>query len=133
MDSGMPDTPNVKTFLPLIVVLLVLGWGGLFVLVNLTTPTLWPRWLFFFMVVIGFTGLAMPAVVFLYNRFPPALPPEDKVIVRQSLWAGVYVALILWMSLGQVVNFGLALLCLVGISLFEIFLRVRENSLWRRP
>ena len=131
MDTGFDHPPTLRGFLPLIIILLVLGWGGLFLLVNTTQPTLWPRWLFFFLVVLGFTGLAMPAVVFMYQRFPSDPPPEQKVIVRQSLWAGIYVALMVWMSLGQVFNLGLAILVMVGIAVIEVFLRLRERSFWR--
>ena len=131
MDTGIDRPPSFRGFLPLIIILLVLGWGGLFLLVNTTQPTLWPRWLFFFLVVLGFTGLAMPAVVFMYQRFPSEPPPEQKVIVRQSLWAGIYVALMVWMSLGQVFNLGLAILVMVGIAVIEVFLRLRERSFWR--
>jgi len=131
MDTGIDRPPTFRGFLPLIIILLGLGWGGLFLLVNTTQPTLWPRWLFFFLVVLGFTGLAMPAVVFMYQRFPSEPPPEQKVIVRQSLWAGIYVALMVWMSLGQVFNLGLAILVMVGIAVIEVFLRLRERSFWR--
>lgn len=127
----MYRTPTVRAFLPLIVLLLVLGWGGLFVLVNMTDPTIGPRWLFYFLVVIAFTGLALPAVVYLHIRFPAEPPPEQKVIVRQALWVGVYVALLIWMSFGQVVSAGLALVFLVGFVGVEILLRLRERSFWR--
>jgi hypothetical protein len=127
----MYRTPTVRAFLPLIVLLLVLGWGGLFVLVNLTEPTIGPRWLFYFLIVVAFTGLALPAVVYLHIRFPSEPPPEQKVIVRQALWVGVYVALLIWMSFGQVVSAGLALIFLVGFVVVEILLRLRERSFWR--
>ena len=127
----MQRTPTVRAFLSLIVLLLVLGWGGLFVLVNMTVPTLWPRWLFYFLVVVAFTGLALPVVVFLHIRFPVEPAPEQKVIVRQSLWVGVYTALLIWMSFGQVVSVGLALIFLVGFVVVEILLRLRERSFWR--
>lgn len=129
----MRQTPTVKAFLPLIVLLLVMGWGGLFVLVNMTQPTLWPRWLFFFLIVIGFTGLALPAAAFLHHRFPSSPPVEQKVIVRQSLWVGVYAALLIWMNFGQVVSVGLAGVFLVGFVVLEILLSLRERSIWRRP
>jgi len=131
MDTDFNRSPTFRGFLPLIVVLLVLGWGGLFLLVNTTQPMLWPRWMFFFLIVLGFTGLAMPVVVFMYQRFPSQPAPEQKVIVRQSLWAGMYVALMIWMSLGQVFNLGLAILVIVGIAVIEVFLRMRERSIWR--
>ena len=131
MDTGIDRTPTIRGFLPLILILLVLGWGGLFVLVNSTQPTLWPRWAFYFLVMLGFTGLAMPAVVFLYHRFPSEPAPEQKVIVRQSSWAGIYIALMVWLGRGQVFNLGLAALVFVGITVIEVFLRLRERSFWR--
>ncbi|HAY85447.1 MAG TPA: hypothetical protein DCY42_11145 [Chloroflexi bacterium] len=127
----MQRTPTVRAFLPLIVLLLVLGWGGLFVLVNMTEPTIGPRWLFYFLIVVAFTGLALPAVVFLHVRFPTEPPPEQNVIVRQALWVGVYTALLIWMSFGQVVSVGLAIIFLVGFVIVEILLRLRERSFWR--
>jgi hypothetical protein len=126
----MHRTPTVRAFLPLIVLLLVLGWGGLFVLVNMTEPTLGPRWFFYFFIVLAITGLALPAVVYLHTRFPAEPPPEQKVIVRQALWVGVYTALMIWMSFGQVVSAGLALIFLVGFVIVEILLRLRERSFW---
>ena len=133
MDTEFNQTPSVRRFLPLIVILLVLGWGGLFLLMNTTQPNLGPRWMFFFLLVVGMTGLAMPGIVFLYKRFPSEASPDQRVIVRQSLWAGIYVALMIWLSLGQVFNYILALVVLAGIGVIEVFLRLRERSLWRRP
>lgn len=129
----MYRTPTVKAYLPLIVVLLLTGWGGLLILVNMTQPTIWPRWLFFFLVVVAFTGLALPIAVYMNRRFPSEPPPEPRVMIRQSMWVGVYIALMIWMNFGQVVSFGLALLFFVGFVGIEIFLRMRERSRWRRP
>ena len=133
MDANTNQLPNIKSYLPLIMILLFIGFGGLFILFNLTQPTLWPRWLFFFMVVLGITGLAMPVVIFLYHRFPSGYIPSQQVVIRQSLWAGIYVSLMIWLSLGQVFNLGLGLIILMGIILLEIILRFGERSLWRRP
>ena len=127
----MHRTPTVRAFLPLIVLLLVLGWGGLYVLVNMSEPTLGPRWLFYFLIVVAFTGMALPVVVYLHLRFPSDPPPSQSVIVRQALWVGVYIALLVWMSFGQVVSAGLALIFLVGFIVVEILLRLRERSIWR--
>ncbi|HKJ27766.1 MAG TPA: hypothetical protein VJ965_09025 [Anaerolineales bacterium] len=126
-------TPTVRAYLPLIVVLLFMGWGGLFILVNMTQPTIWPRWIFYFLVVVAFTGVSLPVAVYLNRRFSSDPYPGSKVMVRQSLWVGVYIALMVWMNFGQVVSFGLAALFLVGFTGIEIFLRLRETSRWRRP
>lgn len=129
----MQRSYTVREFLPLIVILLVTGWGGILVLMNGTQPTIWPRWLFYVLLVSGVTGAGLPLVVYLNQRFqtsPPALP---SVLVREALWLGIYAAMLVWMKFGQVVNFGLAVLFFMGFVLLEGFLRLRESSYWRKP
>lgn len=133
MNADSSQLPSIKSYLPLIIILVFVGFGGLFILFNMTQPAIGPRWMFFFMVVLGVTGLALPAVVFLYHRFPSGHVPAQGVIVRQALWAGIFVALMVWLRLGQVFNLGVAVIVLVGITLLEIALRFGERSLWRRP
>ena len=58
METEFNQTPSLRRFLPLIVILLVLGWGGLFLLMNTTQPNLGPRWMFFFLLVVGIPGSA---------------------------------------------------------------------------
>ena len=133
MDADRRQLPSLKNYLPLIIILVFVGFGGLFIIFNMTQPTIGPRWFFFFMVILGVTGLAMPAVVFLYHRFPSGHVPAQRVIIRQSLWAGIFVALMIWLSLGQVFNLGVAVIVLAGITLLEIVLRLGERSFWRKP
>ncbi len=123
-------TPSPLAFLPTTVLLTVVGWGGLFLLLNSTEPTLWPRWLFFFLIVVGFTGLGLPLVSFLNHRFPSNPPARVQVIVRQALWVGVYASTLAWLQFGRVLNWALAIL--VGLAFFAIewFLRLRERSQW---
>jgi len=133
MDPERTLLPRIKNYLPLIFILIFIGFGGLFILVNMTEPVAPARWLFFLLVVMGVTGLALPAVVFLYFRFPSGHIPAQGVIIRQSLWAGVFAALMIWLRLGQVLTLGVGVIVLVGITLLEIALRVGERSLWRKP
>jgi hypothetical protein len=123
-------TPSPLAFLPTTILLTVVGWGGLFLLLNSTEPTLWPRWLFFFLIVVGFTGLGLPLVSFLNHRFPSDPPARVQVIVRQALWVGVYASTLAWLQFGRVLNWALAVL--VGLAFFAIewFLRLRERSQW---
>ncbi len=123
-------TPSPLAFLPTTVLLTVVGWGGLFLLLNSTEPTLLPRWLFFFLIVVGFTGLGLPLVSFLNHRFPSDPPARVQVIVRQALWVGVYASTLAWLQFGRVLNWALAIL--VGLVFFAIewFLRLRERSQW---
>ena len=57
------SSPNVKSVLPAAITLAVIGWGGLVTLVFLTLPTVGPRWLFFFLGVLGIPLLIIVAGV----------------------------------------------------------------------
>jgi len=124
-------TPSPFAFLPTTLLLLALGWGGLFLLVTSTQPTLVPRWLFFFLIVVAFTGIGLPVASFISYRFPSEPPARANVIVRQGLWVGVYAATLAWLRFGQVLT--PALLVLLGVAFFAIewFLRLRERSRWQ--
>ena len=123
-------TPSPLSFLPISILLSAFGLGGIFLLLNASEPTLLPRWLFFFLLVIGFTGLGLPLVSFLNHRFPGEPPARVPVIIRQGLWIGVYVATLAWLQYGRVLNIAMALI--VGFAFFAIewFLRLRERSQW---
>jgi hypothetical protein len=126
-------TPSPFAFLPTTVLLLAVGLGGLLVLFNFTVPNLFPRWLFFFLVTVAFTGLALPAVSFLNFRFPSDPPAPVRVIVRQALWVGVYAATVAWLQFGRVFNTALAVLTAFAFIFIEWVLRLRERSRWESP
>ncbi len=129
----MTRTPAPTAYIPTTALFLLLGWGGLIVLMNTYSPALGPRWLFFFLVVVAFTGAALPFVVILNHRFPSNPPASPNVIVRQSLWVGVYFAALAWLYNGRVFNASLAAIFLVGFAAIEVFLRLWERSQWRQP
>ena len=54
-------TPTPAAFLPTASLLFVIGWGGWLYITNFTPPELFPRWLFFFFLVIALTGTFLPA------------------------------------------------------------------------
>ena len=127
-----PDrTPPVLSFLPTALLLFFIGWGGLVVLINETVPTVGPRWLFFFLVVIAVTGTMLPVTAFLNRRFPSTPPATSAVVVRQALWIGVYGATLAWLQIGRVLTFALGVLLLVGMGLIEFLLRLSERSRWK--
>ena len=108
-------SPNfLRTFLPLSIVLIILGLGGLLLVILGTLPTIGPRWLFFFLGVVGLTGLSLPLVFYLNQRFPSNPPVEGMVILRQALWVGVFGSTVAWLQLGRVLTGGLALI-LAGV------------------
>ena len=119
MDENL--SPSVKTFIPTAVILIVVGWGGLIYLFQNSLPTVGPRWLFFFLAVLALTGTV---------RFPGPPPATIGVILRQSLWAGIYFPTLAWLQIGRTLTPTLALLFALGLILIEILLRMRERSRW---
>jgi hypothetical protein len=113
--------------------LMIVGWGGLYLLVNQTLPFVWPRWGFFALVLMALTGTAMPIVYFFHRRFPSEKPAESNVIVRQALWFGVYGATLAWLQLGRLVTVYVILGLAAGLAAIEYFTRLREKAHWKPP
>jgi hypothetical protein len=85
---------------------------------------LWPRWAFFALVVVAFTGTALP-ISFLWNqRF---LSNRAGVVVRQAIWVGLYAAILAWLSIGRILNFSVALWFVLGFIGLEFLLLLRER------
>jgi len=127
----MRVSPPVRYFLPTSLILMILGWGGLYAVTIYTSPNGGTRWLFFFTGVLALTGTVMPAVAFLNRRFPSLPPPTPQVILRQSLWIGIYVPTLAWLQIGRVLNLAVAGLLAVCLILIELLLRLRERSQWK--
>jgi len=125
------SSPSIRTFLPTAIFLMLAGWGGLAALIITTLPTVGPRWLFFFLVVLALSGTALPAMAFFNRRFPSTPPPTPGIVVRQALWVGVYGAAIAWLQVGQVLTAYLAVLLAAGLALIEFLLRLSEKSQWK--
>jgi hypothetical protein len=128
MDNRTPIP--VSTFLPTSLFLCILGWGGLYLLITKTLPTVGPRWLFFFLGVLAITGTVLPAIAFLNRRFPSQPPATPTVIVRQAIWVGVYIPTLAWLQMGRALTPALALLLAIGLAVIEWLLRLRERSQW---
>ena len=121
------DEKSYRPFLIPTLILLLVGWPGLYLLLSFTVPELWPRWGFFALVVLAGTGTALP-LVFLLNRLVTSSPPvEPPVITRQALWFGVYFAILAWLSIGRILNFSIGLWLALGMAAIEYLLRTRET------
>jgi protein-S-isoprenylcysteine O-methyltransferase Ste14 len=109
-------------------VMMVGGWLGLFHLVTTTLPRVGQRWVFFMLLCLAVTGTVLPLVRYLNVRFtPPDIePPPGGVIVRQSVWFGLFVITCAWLQIPRALSLPIAFL--VGLVFFaiEIFLRSRE-------
>jgi len=131
MDPRTENSPPVSFFIPTAVFLILLGWGGVYLLYRYTTPSGGTRWLFFFAGVMAMTGVALPVMAFLNRRFSTIPPATPGVIVRQALWVGIYFPTLVWLQIGRVLNPFIALILAVGFVVIEWLLRLRERSQWK--
>lgn len=131
MDENSNQAIPLKYYLPGMLVLLMIGAIGIALLLTLTLPTIGPRWLFFFFVVLFVTGLFLPLAWFLNLRFPSNPLAAPQVIIRQAAWFGIYAALLLWLQIGRVLNAPLAIVMLAALVLIEFLIRLWERSRWK--
>ena len=129
----MSDQPSrdYRSLMILAAILALVGWPGLLLLVNFTLPTLGPRWMFFFLLVLGVTGVSLPLIWLLHRRFISGPPAGSGVLLRQSLFAGLYAGLCAWLLFNAALERELALLLGVGLIALEWFIRLLERNAWR--
>jgi hypothetical protein len=104
------------------------GWWGLYQLVTGTLPRVGPRWLFFVLLHIAVTGTLLPVVRYLNVRFTPinAELPPGGVLVRQSVWIGLFVVTCAWLQIPRVLSWPIAFFLALIFIVIEVFLRSRE-------
>ncbi len=110
------------------VLMALIGWGGLYLLVTTELPRVGPRWLFFVLLHLAVTGTVLPLVRFLNVRFTSMereLPPGG-VIVRQSIWIGLFVITCTWLQIPRVLSWPIVFFLVLIFVVVEIFLRSRE-------
>ncbi len=129
------DTQKItfRNYLPSVLTLIIFGWGGLAALFYFSLPLVWSRWGFYVFGIMALTGTAMPIVYFLNHRFTSDPPAESNILVRQSIWVGVYFATLAWLQLGRLVTIFIILGLAGGLIATEYFIRLREKANWKQP
>ncbi|MBN2471323.1 MAG: hypothetical protein JXN59_11405 [Anaerolineae bacterium] len=124
-----PSTPDHTGILAAAALMAVAGWIGLWLLVTTSIPTALPRWLFFVFLYLAVTGTVLPFVRFLNMRFThqDSPLPSGGVILRQSIWVGLFVAACAWLQIPRVLNPVIAFFLALSLIVIEVFLRVREQ------
>lgn len=110
------------------VIMMIIGWGGLITLITTQIPRVGPRWMFFVLLQVAVVGTALPFVRLLNKRFTPRnryLPPGG-VLVRQSVWIGLFVVTCAWLQVPRVLTPPIAFFLALAFAVIEIFLRSRE-------
>lgn len=103
------------------------GWIGLWVLITSALPTARERWLFFVCLYFATTGTVLPFVRFLNVRFAREdEPPSPGVILRQSIFVGLFVVACAWLQIPRVLNPVIAFFLALSLAVIEFFLHMRD-------
>jgi hypothetical protein len=125
-----PGSSSYRSLMVAAAVLASAGWLGLILLLNITLPTVGPRWLFFFLWTLAVTGTALPFVWVLHRRFDPS-PVSGRVLLRQSLLVGLLAGTCMWLQINRTLTLPLVLLLATGLGGVESLVRAVERSTWR--
>ncbi len=131
MKQSPPSTklpPDYAGVLFAAILMIISGWYGLYTLVTTQIPRVGQRWLFFVLLHIAVTGTVMPLVRYLNIRLTPMTRPlpSSGVIVRQSVWIGIFVVTCAWLQIPRVLTVPVMFFLALAFSVIEIFLRSRE-------
>lgn len=115
--------------------LAVFGWVGVMFVVFQTNNTTGPLWLFFFCWTCALTASTLPWVRildgWLHKRGWLALPSDASVLLRRSVWFGIFGAVTGWLLLRDTLNPVIALLLLTSFIGIEFVWEVRERTRWQ--
>jgi len=112
-------------------IMALIGWVGLILVLSTTLPTVGPRWLFFFLAALAFTGTSIPFVWYIHRRFSRRMVTPTSTLLRQSILLAFYFELLLWLQINRSLSLSLILLLALGMIGVEGLLRVIERSRWR--
>ena len=110
--------------------LTILGGGGLAFIFIFFKPTLGPRWMFFFFLTIIGAGIALPFSYLIQRRFANEVV-LGKVLIREGILFGVFLALIAWLQLGRILTNLIVVIIAVGLILLEMLLRMAEKATFK--
>jgi hypothetical protein len=126
--SAAPEYRNGLTLAACVIA--AMGWGMFIFLTFLSVPSTPMRWLFFAAWFTALTGTAIPFAHYLNKRFARAVPPNG-VLLRQSIWAGLFGGACAWLQLGRALNWVSFFLVAAALAAIEAFLILRDRS--KRP
>ena len=126
-----PKSQAFSYYLPAIIILILAGGGGLYLVMTQMLPTVGPRWLFYFCLLILVSGLFMPLTWFINRRFPSEIPAGPQVVIRQAVWFGVFAAMLAWLQIGRVLTLTMAIILGVALFVIEFLIRMWERSRWK--
>ncbi len=128
-DTSTSPPPDYTGIMFAAALMAAAGWIGLWLLVTTALPTAFPRWLFFVFLYLAVTGTVLPFVRFLNVRFSAEdTLPASGVILRQSVWVGLFAVACAWLQIPRVLNPVIAFFLALSLAVVEFFLLMREND-----
>jgi hypothetical protein len=132
-------------------VLALIGWGGLLYLVLTTYPNGQSAadmpipdpangWSYLAdldsgvmaglsaFLVVALTGTSLPFVWFLNRRFSRSELPRPMTIIRQSVWVGVFAAVMVWLLATDSFSVPLMLITVGALALVEVLMLLRQQG-----
>ncbi len=106
------------------------GWALIAALVFLATPTLGPRWAFFFALFIALVGTSLPLLWYLNRRFSPNPFPSLGVLWREAVEVGIWGLFLVWLRVGRLLTPFAAWTLTSAVFAVELLLRLYERSRW---
>src|SRR3990172_3035268 len=106
------------------------GWALIAALVFLVSPTLGPRWAFFFALFIALGGTSTPLLWYLNRRFSPDPFPSPGVLWREAVEVGVWGLFLIWLRVGRLLTPFTAWTLTGAFFAVELLLRLYERSRW---
>jgi hypothetical protein len=79
-------------------------------------------------VLVTVTGLVLPLAFFLNRRFGPDRPIHFLVVLRQAMWAGLWIAFCVWLQMNRTLNLGVMLLVAAVLLVIEFLLQIRTRA-----
>ncbi len=113
------------------IALAFIGAVGMALLVFMAYPVLWARWGFFLCLTAFATGVSLPFLAYLHNRFPAGAPTHERTVLREGVWVGLYFGILAWLQLGRILTPLSGLIPALGLIALETFLLIGEKH--RKP
>lgn len=110
------------------IVLAIGSWLGLYQLITTELPRVGQRFLFFMLLMVAVACTVVPFVRYLNVRFTPVIRPipPSGVIIRQSVWVGLFAVMCAWLQIPRVLTLPIAFFLALALIVVEVFLRSRE-------
>lgn len=117
-----------KRWILYVVLIALLSWLGMLSVIQLSiTPA--TKTLFFSLLFAAVTTTTMPVVAYLNARFGKFRDPRLYRVrfVRQSIWLGVFAAVVAWLQARRMLDATVGLILLAVLALIEAFMITRDN------